>query len=97
MNNLRQSLNEINEYIRKSVWMDFSYDFISEEKISIIGSLDLSWKDYHSLELVFVCPTQIHTILSEWHKPEKKILLNSPPKRKLFKNLEILERIHALK
>lgn len=72
MEDIKTSLYEINKYLNKFEWMDFSYEIIDEECIKIIGSLDLSWEGYHSIELLFMEPINILTLLSEWHKPEER-------------------------
>lgn len=53
---LKKIMNEIktiNEYLSICKWMDFEFVNISCERIKIIGSIDLSWKNYHSIEIEF--------------------------------------------
>lgn len=63
---LKKIMNEIktiNEYLSICKWMDFEFVNISCERIKIIGSIDLSWKNYHSIEIEFEEPEYISALL----------------------------------
>ena len=71
MSAIKNKIKQINEYVQQFKWLDFAYDNISEEKISIIGGLDLSWKDT-CIDIVFEQPINMLTILTEWHRNDDK-------------------------
>lgn len=72
MQDLEEKIKSINTYVNQCLWMDFSYEIMNDVYIKIIGSLDLSWENYHSIELLFERPTNILTILQDWHKHDDK-------------------------
>ena len=53
MKELENELIKVNKYLQHCLWMDFSYEIINSEYIKIIGSIDLSWENSHSIELFF--------------------------------------------
>jgi len=70
MQDIKKEVFRINEYLKQYEWMDFSYEIINNIEIKIIGSMDLSWENYHSIELFFDNPINISTVLFDWHKHE---------------------------
>lgn len=69
---IESEVNKINLYLKECLWMDFDFTNISVNQIKIIGSIDLCWENYHSIEIEFLNPTHISAILFEWHLLEKK-------------------------
>lgn len=53
LNEVINQMQEINKYVLKCKWLDFEFVNISCGAIKIIGSIDLSWKDYQSIEIEF--------------------------------------------
>lgn len=53
----------INEYMSMCKWMDFDFIKINCDSIKMIGSIDLSWENYHSIEIEFEKPEYISALL----------------------------------
>lgn len=57
------SIKTINDYLSACKWMDFEFVNIDCYKIKIIGSIDLTWKNYQSIEIEFEQPEYISALL----------------------------------
>lgn len=57
------NIKRINDYLSKCKWMDFDFVNIGCDRIKIIGSMDLSWENYHSIEIEFESSEYISALL----------------------------------
>lgn len=60
---VKDTINKINEYLMKCKWLDFDFTNIDCYRIKIIGSVDLSWENNHSIEIEFEFPEYISALL----------------------------------
>ncbi len=91
MEDITSKIKEINDYLQKCAWMDFSYDEINDVSIKIIGSIDLSWQNYHSIELEFERPTNIITILSDWQKHDALMFIELATEKEIEKKFGTID------
>ena len=96
MKELENELIKVNKYLQHCLWMVFSYEIINSEYIKIIGSIDLSWENSHSIELFFESPINILTILSDWHKPDKKPFIELATEEEAVRQLKYIGKGHYI-
>lgn len=84
---MENEVKKINKYLSECMWMDFDFINIDGNQVKMIGSIDLCWKDYQSIEIEFLNPTFISTILFEWHLHEKKSFIEIANDEEIYKKL----------
>lgn len=87
---IKIEIDKINKYLKECMWMDFDFSDINHKQIKIIGSIDLCWKDYQSIEIFFLNPTFISTILFEWHLHEKKEFIEIANEDEYYKKCGVI-------
>ena len=92
LDNIRNTLKEINEYLSNCKWMDFEFTEINFNKIKIIGSIDLSWENYHSIELEFEKPEYISALLWGFSLQKEKTFIEIEDNCKIFNKYGLLKQ-----
>lgn len=82
---IKNEVDSINKYLSECMWMDFDFINIGCNHIKMIGSIDLCWENYHSIEIEFLNPTHISAILFEWHLHEKKPFIEIANSEEIYK------------
>ncbi|MBO4989474.1 MAG: hypothetical protein J6D37_04000 [Clostridia bacterium] len=68
-------VEKINAYVKKPLWLDFTFkeiykiDEAKDFRIVLIGSEDLFWEGYESIEIIFKTPSYISAKLLDCFSP----------------------------
>ena len=88
MENVREEIEKINNHVKKYMWMDFSYEYITDSEIKIVGSIDLSYEELYSIEIFFTLASSIATTLFDWSKDDTKPFIELVEKDEILKKLD---------
>lgn len=72
---VKEIINEINEYLSNFMWMDFSIEEVRDFYLKIVGSIDFSWEP-NSIEIYFEGATYAELVLHGGiEMPDDKIFI----------------------
>lgn len=85
---IEEEIEKINNYVKKHMWMDFSYEYITNSEIKIVGSIDLSYEELYSIEIFFTLVSSVATTLYDWSKDNAKPFIQLVSKEEILKKLD---------
>ena len=90
MTKIEEEIEKINSFVKKFMWMDFSYEYITEYEIKIIGTTDLSYEECNEIEIYFTNVSNILSTLFDWTKDDDKPLIELISKEEILKKMDYI-------